>query len=107
MEQLFAPATIRASKTDQKQPVLEGWASVYDTLIDAHVPTRIRRGAFTKTLQENRSRIKVLYQHDDRQPIGVPTELREESRGLFIKATLSTTPLALEVAQLAKDGVIS
>ena len=36
----------------------KGMASVFHTLIDAYIPTRIQPGAFTKTLRENQKRIK-------------------------------------------------
>src|SRR5690242_15948500 len=106
MEQLVTQASWRAAKADGKEGIIEGWASVYDTLIDAHVPTRIKRGAFTKTLVENRKRIKVLYQHDAERPIGVPIELRDESRGLYMKARISNTPLAQEVLTLIKEQIV-
>jgi HK97 family phage prohead protease len=87
----------------------EGYASVFDTLIDAFMPTKIERGAFTATLAdpEQRRRVKILWQHDTAEPIGKPLELREDSRGLFMRAQLSTTPRALEAAQLLRDQVVS
>ena len=76
-------------------------------MIDAYVPTRILPGAFTKTLQENGKRIKVLYQHDAHEPIGKALVLREDKRGLYIKAQLSSTQRGQDVAALLRDGVLN
>ncbi len=64
-------------------------------------------GAFKKTIAERANRIKICYQHDWRQPIGKPMELREEERGLYVKAMISDTSLGRDVRTLMKDGVIS
>jgi len=66
-----------------------GMASVFGTLVDTWVPTRILPGAFTKTLQENASRIKVLWQHDEAWPIGLPLMLEERVDGLYVEAEIS------------------
>lgn len=84
-----------------------GYGSVFHTLIDSQVPTRILPGAFAKTLAGDRSRIKILWQHDETQPIGRPLELKEDGRGLWLKAQLADTALGREVWQLMKDGVIT
>lgn len=107
MELLFANASLHSTSTDQKRTSFEGWASVFHTLIDSWMPTRILPGAFTKTLKENAKRIKILFQHDPNELIGVPTELREEPYGLFIKGTLSNTPRGIECGQLLKDHVLT
>lgn len=87
--------------------VFEGYASVFNTPIDAHVPTIIERGAFTRTLMENRERIKILWQHNVDEPIGRPLELREDERGLFLRAQLSATERGQEAAELLRDGVMT
>ena len=84
----------------------EGWASVFNTLIDDHYKTRIMPGAFATTLKDGGRRVKVLYQHDADNPIGRPIELRETPRGLFVKAELASTPRAQEVRALLHDKVV-
>lgn len=84
-----------------------GLASVFHTLIDTWVPTRILPGAFTKTLQENAKRIKVLYQHNPDWPIGIPTRMEENSDGLDVTAKVSQTTMGKEVLQLIRDGVLT
>lgn len=64
-----------------------GMASVFDVLIDAWIPTRIKAGAFAKTLKDT-SRVKVLREHQDL--IGRPLELAEKATGLWIKGEIVT-----------------
>jgi uncharacterized protein len=53
----------------------------------------VNKGAFTKTLKENGSSVPMLWQHDEKQPIGM-MELTDSDEGLQCKGTL-----ALEVPQ--------
>lgn len=64
-----------------------GMASVFDVMIDAWIPTRIKAGAFTDTLKDT-SRVKVLRDHTD--PIGRPLQLQERANGLWIKGEIVT-----------------
>lgn len=83
----------------------EGYASIFynkDSYDDIMMP-----GAFSKTIQENRNRIKVLMQHDSYSVVGVPTELYEDSRGLYFKAKISDTMLGRDLNTLIKDKAIT
>jgi uncharacterized protein len=81
----------------------EGYASVFGN-VDSHNDI-VQKGAFSKTIKESK-RVKVLWQHDPFQPIGKPTAMSEDSRGLHVKAKISDTQLGRDVVQLMKDGVI-
>jgi HK97 family phage prohead protease len=51
----------------------------------------VEQGAFLETIKnggENRNGIKFLWQHIHTRPIGIPLELREDSKGLFAKSQL-------------------
>lgn len=89
---------------DAGEMSIEGYASVFDN-IDAYGDI-VRKGAFKKTLQENSKRVKFLYQHDGRMPIGIPTEMKEDSNGLFIRAKFADTTLARETHSLVKMGAL-
>ena len=54
-------------------------------------------GSFTKTLQENMSRMKWLYNHDMRQDIGVPIEGAEKDGFLVMRGQLYNTQLSKDV----------
>jgi len=49
----------------------------------------VERGAYAASLAKGRG-IKMLWQHDPAQPIGVWEEVREDDRGLWVKGRLLT-----------------
>jgi HK97 family phage prohead protease len=83
----------------------EGYASVFGN-VDSHADI-MQPGAFKKTIKEHASRVKVLWQHDPWQPIGVPVVMEEDSKGLYVKAKISQTEKGKETLILLKDGVIN
>jgi HK97 family phage prohead protease len=89
-----------------KATEFEGYASAYDELVEARVPTRLIRGCFTKTLNENGPRIKLLFDHDPSKPIGKVLELRDEPRGLWGRFRLATTTLASDIAELVREKIL-
>lgn len=84
-----------------------GIASVFGSEVDAWIPTIIEPGAFTKTLQENSSRIKLLWQHDVHEPIGLPKKLEETVEGLEVTGKISQTARGKDALVLVRDNVIS
>jgi HK97 family phage prohead protease len=65
--------------------VFEGYASVFG-VVDQGMDV-VERGAFTKTLGSGRN-VKMLWQHDSAQPIGVFDVMQEDERGLFVRGRL-------------------
>ena len=87
---------------------IEGYASLFDA------PDQggdvVARGAYTASLKrmgaEGR-RVRMLWQHDPREPIGIWDELREDARGLWVKGRLlETVARAREAAALIAAGAI-
>jgi HK97 family phage prohead protease len=66
------------------------------------------RGAFQRSLKERGAAgIRMLYQHDPGEPIGVWTELREDQRGLFVRGQLArNVTRAREVLSLMRTGAL-
>ena len=62
-------------------------------------------GAFRKTLSERGQKVRFLWQHDRTEPIGKILELREDTRGLFIKAVISDTARGRDALALLRDNV--
>lgn len=83
----------------------EGYASYFNN-IDSYGDI-IVSGAFTKTIQENRNRIKILWQHDTNEPIGVPQVMNEDSQGLYVKGKISMTDTGKKAMILMRDGVVT
>lgn len=96
----------KADVLDEEQGIFEGYASVFGNLDSGG--DIVDPGAFTKTLAENFDRIKILALHNDQWlPVGKPLELKEDDKGLYIKARISDTSLGKDVKVLLKDGVLT
>lgn len=65
--------------------VFWGYASVFGN-VDSYNEI-VDRGAFRKSLQEYPN-TRLCHQHDWKEVIGKPVELREDERGLYVKAQL-------------------
>jgi HK97 family phage prohead protease len=65
-------------------------------------------GAFRASLaKRGAAGVKMLFQHDSNQPIGVWTEIREDGRGLFVKGRLTAdVARAREVLALMRAGAL-
>jgi len=92
---------------DEEQGVFTGYAATFSKVPDSYGDV-IESGAFSKTIQEGASRIKILWNHNVDEPIGKPLEITEDERGLLVKGKLSLgVQRAREVLALMKDGVIN
>lgn len=91
------------STVDMDARTFEGYASTWDKDLVGDI---IMPGAFKKSIQEAfpAKRIKVLWQHG--APIGLPVEMREDERGLFVRGRVSKTALGDEALELMRDGVV-
>ncbi len=91
---------------DEASGEFSGYASTFGNLDDGG--DIIEPGAFARTIREDFGRIKILSQHNDYDlPIGRPIELREDEKGLFIRAKISDTQKGRDIQTLLKDGVLN
>lgn len=107
MEFLYKSAPIgdQIVDFDEKNNIVKGYGSYFDNQdSDKDI---IRPGAYQKTIQENGSRVKYLYQHDMMQPLGKMDELYEDQKGLVFTASVPKTQLGTDVIELMKAGVIT
>ena len=79
----------------------KGYASTWDKDSGSDI---ITKGAFSKTLGERSDRVKILWQHD--APLGKPTLMREDEKGLYVEGYISKTRLGDEALELMRDGVV-
>lgn len=83
-----------------------GYASVFD-IIDNQRDV-ILRGAFSHTLRNRNGEIKLLWQHQQDEPIGVFDRIFEDKHGLYVEGTLLlTVQRAKEAYSLLKEGAIN
>jgi HK97 family phage prohead protease len=84
---------------------LEGYASLFD-VVDQGGDV-VAPGAFAASLLRAGRRVKLLWQHDPAQPIGVWDEIVEDARGLRVRGRLLTEIRAgAEAAALVRAGAI-
>lgn len=93
-------------KSIEDDGVFEGYASLFnreDLGRDVIAP-----GAFHESLQKRGAAgIKMLFQHNPSEPIGVWDEIREDGRGLFARGHLmSDVVRAREVLSLMRAGAL-
>lgn len=102
-EQKFVGVSIDKVEADGS---FSGYASLFGK-VDLSKDV-IERGAFARSLRDRGAKsIRMLYQHDPNQPIGVWREVREDARGLYVRGQLATgVARAREVHALMKDGAL-
>ncbi len=87
---------------------IEGYASFFGEVDNGN--DVVVKGAYAKSLAEiarkGRS-VKMLWQHDPSQPIGVWDEVREDDKGLFVKGRILTdVARGREAAALIEAGAM-
>ena len=91
---------------DDSKGIVKGLGSVFGN-VDSDGDVMVK-GAFSKTIQENKHRIKYLYQHRLDKPVGKMEELKETSEGLEFVAKLALkTTLGKDVFEMIKAGVLT
>ncbi len=87
---------------------ISGYASLFDQTDQGG--DVVQKGAYARSLARLREAgisVKLLWQHDPLQPIGVWDEVREDTRGLYVKGRLLTdTRRGHEAAVLIRAGAI-
>ncbi|MBB4303771.1 hypothetical protein GGD81_002823 [Rhodobium orientis] len=99
----FARADLTSVEADGS---FSGYASLFG-LIDLNRDL-VEPGAFAASLRaRGAAGIKMLYQHDPAEPIGVWTEVAEDGTGLFVRGQLMTSVArGAEVLELMRAGAL-
>ncbi|MBU2982739.1 HK97 family phage prohead protease [Lentibacter algarum] len=106
LEQKFCQFDAELTVTDGT--TIEGYASLFGACDQGG--DVVAKGAYAASLKallkEGRS-VKMLWQHDPTQPIGIWDEVREDARGLYVKGRLlESTQKGREAAALIEAGAI-
>lgn len=93
--------------TTQEDGSFAGYASLFGSEDLSH--DIVAPGAFRQSLaRRGAAGVRMLFQHDAHQPIGVWTELREDGRGLYAKGQLTLeVAKAREVLSLMRAGALN
>lgn len=101
MEQKFISFELK--REPDTDGVFEGYASVFG-IVDQGMDV-VERGAFAKSL--GKRKVKMLWQHDTAQVIGVWDEIKEDERGLYVKGrVLKDVQKGAEAIALMKADAI-
>lgn len=85
--------------------VVEGYASLFG--VADRGGDVVERGAYAASLGQKGRRVRMLWQHDPAEPIGVWDEVREDEAGLYVKGRLlKDVARAREAAALLEAGAI-
>ena len=93
-------------KAENNKGIFTGYGSIFGNEDQGN--DIMQKGAFTKSLVNRPvSKVKMLYQHKTDEPIGVFTDMYEDSKGLFVKGQLAMgTQKGREAYELLKMGAL-
>lgn len=96
---------IALEKVDQEGTFC-GYASLFGKIDLGR--DRVENGAFAKALAERGAKgIRMLYQHDPAQPIGIWEDIRETDEGLFVRGQIvADSARGKEVLGLMRAGAV-
>ena len=92
------------SDIDENLGIVKGYGSIFGN-VDSDNDI-IDKGAYRRTIKNNGTRVKYIYQHDITKPLGKMRELYEDDKGLGFVAEVPKTTFGNEVLELMKYGVI-
>jgi len=82
-----------------------GYASLFNKLDSGG--DIVMPGAFARSLAKRRDRIRLLFQHDPREPVGTWDTIHEDAHGLFVTGRLVPgVPRADALRQLIGQGAL-
>ncbi|MEM9426708.1 MAG: HK97 family phage prohead protease [Pseudomonadota bacterium] len=106
LERKFCQVEAKLAVTEGS--VIEGYASLFGALDRGG--DVVEPGAYAaslKSLDVAKRRVRMLWQHDPSEPIGVWDEVREDAKGLYVKGRLlPDVARAREAAALLEAGAI-
>lgn len=100
MERKFVNLDVKANTEDR---TISGYGSVFGN-VDGSGDI-VASGAFQKSLSSGR-RVKMLWQHNPNEVVGVWTSVTEDANGLRVEGKLADTPRGNELYALMKMGAI-
>lgn len=104
MSLIFENSILGIKDVDLTKRRVEGYFAAFGN-IDSDGDVMVK-GAFSKTINENKSRIAHLLQHDVTKPIGLLIELEEDEKGLRFVSELSKSTLGNDTLIQYQEGIL-
>jgi len=96
---------IQELRSDGDAGIIEGYITVWDQ-VDSY-NSRFQKGAFKKTIENRTDKIRVIFNHNDDEPIGKLLDINEDDYGVKIRAQLiMEVDKAKDTFNLIKGGAI-
>jgi HK97 family phage prohead protease len=96
----------RQFNVDREARTFRGMALAFGAPIDCYPPTVFKPGAFTKTLADQGARTRILWGHDQMEPIGRP-RWKETAQGLEVLGELDPIPLGDRALIQIESGTLT
>mgnify|MGYP000009601888 FL=1 len=96
---------------DSEKRVISGYAAIFGNIDKAG--DMLVKGCFTKSIQERgpessaNDKIIFLWMHNMDEPIGFPTVLREDDRGLYFEAYVDDVPRGNQAITQLESGTLN
>lgn len=96
---------------DEQSRVIKFYAAVWGNIDDAQ--DILVKGCCARSLQARgpgsttNRKIKFLYQHDTKQPLGLPAELKEDDHGLYCECPVDEIPKGDDVLVQLNSGTLN
>lgn len=101
----FKPCFLEVKGLDAKQGIVEFYAANFGNKdSDGDI---ILKGAYKKTLSENKSRLKHFKNHDFTMVPGVIKEISEDDKGLLVVSKIADTTLGKDTLIEYESGIIT
>lgn len=94
----------KADFFDYETGIVEGYASTFGNIDKAN--DVVQPGAFKTAVLQGPERVRFLWEHDRKEIIGGILEMREDAKGLWIKARFGSSQRAQETRANMRDGFV-
>jgi HK97 family phage prohead protease len=107
----YKSAPIVDVAVDAESRIVKFYAAIWGNIDDAQ--DILVKGCCAKSITERgpgsktNRKIKFLYQHDTKIPLGLPKELKEDDRGLYCESPIDEIPKGDDTLVQLKSGTLS
>ncbi len=103
MNEIVKRRSIEHTRANEDEGIIEGYIAKWG-VVDSYQSTFLP-GAFSKTIENRTDKIRLLFEHDQKNTVGKLLDIREDNTGVFVRAKMNMdTKAGKEVFYKAKNG---